>query len=410
MLSQYPRSAFQGFCGGHREGQQQFATQTLRVHLLGIDLSLDLAFEGLFLPPASREGEVVINYHSVLNGCLWCLLASGPDGCCSLGWRWGQRDTSSVCHRSTPLKLLHGLLLFWRSSKELPKVIFPGFVQVISGLQECLRVGRVQSYGHLVHWQEWVLGSVLRLRLRPPPPTPEFLSKNFCLQPGLQWKVLLRRTWSGQKLLPLQFPGLSPHPTKGNQVSSEGFTSPTQNHMENRQALGSGVESGPDVHVILHWRWLKKNYLRILLEPGCFAEPCQLWRGTSSTTRKVLPLPRQGHPEVGAGAGGSNSWRDSARLEKSSEIRKGGAQEQGPWRLRALESTLRTIASKLTPSSKHRRVKSTSDQDPPPKGVSLEHLRFVYGISTLQAHIQAKVVHLSTIILKRRLAVGQPTG
>ena len=36
MLSQYPWSAFRGFAGVQR-GQQQFATQTLRVHLLGID-------------------------------------------------------------------------------------------------------------------------------------------------------------------------------------------------------------------------------------------------------------------------------------------------------------------------------------------------------------------------------------
>ena len=39
--------------------------------------------------------------------------------------------------------------------------------------------------------------------------TVDFLSKDFCLQPGLGWKFLLRRTWSGEKLLPLQFPGLS---------------------------------------------------------------------------------------------------------------------------------------------------------------------------------------------------------
>ena len=44
---------------------------------------------------------------------------------------------------------------------------------------------------------------------QPPPPTPEFLTKHFCLQPGLGWKFLLRRAWSGQKLPPLQFPRLS---------------------------------------------------------------------------------------------------------------------------------------------------------------------------------------------------------
>ena len=38
MLSQYPQSAFLRFSAGCRGGgKQQFATQTLRVHLLGID-------------------------------------------------------------------------------------------------------------------------------------------------------------------------------------------------------------------------------------------------------------------------------------------------------------------------------------------------------------------------------------
>ena len=35
MLSQYPQSAFKG--PPRVGGQQQFATQTLRVHLLGLD-------------------------------------------------------------------------------------------------------------------------------------------------------------------------------------------------------------------------------------------------------------------------------------------------------------------------------------------------------------------------------------
>ena len=35
------------------------------------------------------------------------------------------------------------------------------------------------------------------------------LLRIFRLQPGPEWKSLLRRTWSGQKLLPLQFRGLS---------------------------------------------------------------------------------------------------------------------------------------------------------------------------------------------------------
>ena len=40
MLLQYPQSAFQGLSGVDRGGQQQFATQTLHVHLLGIDFFL----------------------------------------------------------------------------------------------------------------------------------------------------------------------------------------------------------------------------------------------------------------------------------------------------------------------------------------------------------------------------------
>ena len=48
-----------------------------------------------------------------------------------------------------------------------------------------------------------------------PPPMPEFLlSKDFRLQPNLECKFLLRRTWSGQKPLPQDFQSLS----KGNQV------------------------------------------------------------------------------------------------------------------------------------------------------------------------------------------------
>ena len=42
--------------------------------------------------------------------------------------------------------------------------------------------------------------TVMRIRFSTPPPTPEFLCKDFRLQPRLKWKFLLRRTWSGQKL------------------------------------------------------------------------------------------------------------------------------------------------------------------------------------------------------------------
>ena len=43
MRSQYPQSAFQGSVGVTRDGQQQFATQTLRVHLRGHSLKLQIA-------------------------------------------------------------------------------------------------------------------------------------------------------------------------------------------------------------------------------------------------------------------------------------------------------------------------------------------------------------------------------
>ena len=41
-----------------------------------------------------------------------------------------------------------------------------------------------------------------------PTPNPRAPYKDFCLQPGLKCKFLLRRSWSGQKLLTLQFSGL----------------------------------------------------------------------------------------------------------------------------------------------------------------------------------------------------------
>ena len=49
MLSQYPRSAFQGLCGVTRGGQQQFATQTLRsasIDFVLSDKSLTVSEDG----------------------------------------------------------------------------------------------------------------------------------------------------------------------------------------------------------------------------------------------------------------------------------------------------------------------------------------------------------------------------
>ena len=56
MLSQYAQSAFQGLSGVG--GQQQFATQTLRVHLVGIDLSFAVDFFSCFFP---RQGPQKIH-------------------------------------------------------------------------------------------------------------------------------------------------------------------------------------------------------------------------------------------------------------------------------------------------------------------------------------------------------------
>ena len=47
--------------------------------------------------------------------------------------------------------------------------------------------------------QRWKWGSDLDPHRQP----------HFRLKPGFEWKFLLRRTWLRQKLLPLQFPGLS---------------------------------------------------------------------------------------------------------------------------------------------------------------------------------------------------------
>ena len=43
----------------------------------------------------------------------------------------------------------------------------------------------------------------MQIGFRPPPPTPEILvPKDFCLQPGLERKFLLRRTWGRGKNAP----------------------------------------------------------------------------------------------------------------------------------------------------------------------------------------------------------------
>ena len=49
----------------------------------------------------------------------------------------------------------------------------------------------------------------MKINFHPHPQPQNSLPRIFRLQPDLERKFLLRRTWSGQKLLPLQFPRLS---------------------------------------------------------------------------------------------------------------------------------------------------------------------------------------------------------
>ena len=53
--SQYLQSACQGLLGGPQRGQQQSATQTLRVHLLGIDDIMPKC-----LPAGLSEAHIII--------------------------------------------------------------------------------------------------------------------------------------------------------------------------------------------------------------------------------------------------------------------------------------------------------------------------------------------------------------
>ena len=46
----------------------------------------------------------------------------------------------------------------------------------------------------------------MRMLRPPPPPTPDFLTKDLYLDPGLERSFFLRRRWSDKKLLPRQLP------------------------------------------------------------------------------------------------------------------------------------------------------------------------------------------------------------
>ena len=95
-------------------------------------------------------------------------------------------------------------------------------------------------------------------------PTPQlqiFISKDFCLQPGLEWKFLPRRTWSGQELPPLQFPGLSlPYQGKPGFLSKDSLLPPRI-----RWTIGRRWGQIRILKIGLHWRrigfgWCKKSW------------------------------------------------------------------------------------------------------------------------------------------------------
>ena len=98
-------------------------------------------------------------------------------------------------------------------------------------------------------------------RIWPPPPTLDFLSKDFCPQPGLGWKFLL--SGRGKNCSPCSFQD-SHSLTEGNQVSLVRIQfSHNQNQMKNQQTLGVGIESwswfshtSEDMELVeFYWTW-----------------------------------------------------------------------------------------------------------------------------------------------------------
>ena len=68
MLSQYPQSAFQGEPGGGVSNIVQFGTQTLRVHLLGLDLGYVCAFYAPLLRSEKLQNESSPNFSNFCPG------------------------------------------------------------------------------------------------------------------------------------------------------------------------------------------------------------------------------------------------------------------------------------------------------------------------------------------------------
>ena len=125
-----------------------------------------------------------------------------------LSWRFPRKKNSilddfPLCHQGPPPS---------KTQKIIFIVISPS-LKVCPDIHCAFRVkevGASKLHSITPAWTSSVMDVLCqRIEFWPPPPTLDFLSQDFCLQPGLGWKSLLRRTWSGQKLFPLQFSGLS---------------------------------------------------------------------------------------------------------------------------------------------------------------------------------------------------------
>ena len=73
--------------------------------------------------------------------------------------------------------------------------------------------------GHMLMQVALVVHCNMKIKLNPHSQPQNSVQRIFCLRPGLEREFLLIRIWSGQELLPLQFPELSHYLSQQNQVS-----------------------------------------------------------------------------------------------------------------------------------------------------------------------------------------------
>ena len=88
--------------------------------------------------------------------------------------------------------------------------------------------------------------SFLQIGFGPPPPAPDFLSKDFCLEPGLDQKRLLKRTWSDKTLLPLQFPEHLSLRKENQVILGKNLSFWTRLEKDDQQTSGWGWRNDPD--------------------------------------------------------------------------------------------------------------------------------------------------------------------